>query len=160
MKFSLNHLVLAAAVAALTLGAQARPLAATAGQIINAPSTQMHVDAKTKCTNPSEPCPTCIADLSAQATTSNQVYISSGQFILASQPIATEALCAKLAVSLYKDQVQNHGWDPTSTCGRAAPTDTIMVYMTYVYNNGPSTRVDGYAYICSPLIPVPGTNPL
>ena len=158
MKITLNRLVVTAAIAGFSIAGLSHfsPAAATSIGVSAARPAIVQSDV-----SPSKGRPSCSAILSVEELTPLQVYVNSGQFVLASQPTATQAQCVHLALAQYHYQYSQRGWDPTTTCTRAvSQIDTILVYMTYTWNGGPSTRVNGYATICNALIPVPNVNPL
>ncbi len=167
MRIQLTSLVATLGIAAFGIAALSSPVAASASAIpathavaVAPPALSNHIEGTSgKCGSPSAPC-TCTGVLSVMELSPAVAYVTSGQFTVLSTTTATAAACAHKAVQTYLQQLTS-GWDKTATCSRAnSPTDTLMVYMTYVWSTNPSTRVDGWATICSPTTPVANVNPL
>jgi hypothetical protein len=164
MQINVRGLIVALALAASNIVTLGHPSVATAAPIIGAAAHALPAYVQTpikdgkKCGSPSNPCPTCTIEISTVSLTPLVAYDGSGGNVLFSGPEPTEAKCDNEAISQWNNALAT-GWSPTNRCAIIAgtgPSDEILTEITYIYNNGPSVRSDGYAVMCSHTVNVSG----
>jgi hypothetical protein len=146
MRINIQSCVIAAAVAASSVCLLAQPIVAGAATTSAAPVARVNSAAASIKAGPG----TCTVEISTVAFTPLEAYDGSGGNILFSGSKPSEAKCDQEANMQYQ-QALNTGWSPTNRCAIISQTgysDEIFTEITYIWNNNPSVRSDGYAVMC------------